>query len=602
MTKVGDSVDGKYDIIDLLGEGGMSRVWLARDKRLNKLWAVKEIGRTAKDANNAVVIQSLIAEANLMKQLDHPALPRIVDIIETDQTTYVVMDYIEGESLNRTMRRLGRPMAATDVIEWGIQLCDALEYLHTRTPPVIYRDMKPGNIMLRDDGTVKLIDFGIAREYKEHKSSDTQILGTQGYAAPEQFSRTAQSDARTDIYSLGVTLYHLVTGRSPLDDPVIRPIRQINPQLPEGLEYIISKATQQDPDARYQTCALMRSDLEIYERLTKEYREVQEAKLLRFRLLRTAAVACAVIGLVLAFTSVYFKNSTYENYMMLGASASVNEVNGEASEAERNYTLAIGVEPSEIAPYDAIINDVYKADQNFTITEAQRWVSLYGDHQRDIEGSGSYARLCYDVGSLYFIYFEQEDMDVGRTYELSGGMQAAQWFDRAMQSYTARTEGGQACEGFGESDYRAAGTYKVIGEFYQRLSQATLEGHEGDVYGGFWESLEEGLANLTDDDPIMVKLRLYELAYQEIASPTHLNGFRRVGVERFAAEDMLDKVIEATRLLEDDAKSSEKAAAMYGAIVSGETEARANIERIYGNAAANAASMASESSVTNASE
>ena len=111
MARVGDIIDGKYEVLSLVGQGGMSRVWLARDRRLNKLWAVKEIGRTARDANNEVVVQSLITEANLMKRLDHPMLPRVVDIIEDGKTIFVVMDYVEGTSLKQAMRAAGRPMA-----------------------------------------------------------------------------------------------------------------------------------------------------------------------------------------------------------------------------------------------------------------------------------------------------------------------------------------------------------------------------------------------------------------------------------------------------------------------------------------------------------
>ena len=289
MTRVGDRVDGKYEILSLIGEGGMSRVWLARDQRLNKLWAIKEIDRVARDANNAVVVQSLIAEANLMKRLDHPALPRIVDIVEDEKTVYVVMDYVEGKSLKRVMRDLGRPMDEKDVISWGTQLCDVLEYLHTRTPPVIYRDMKPSNVMLRDDGSVKLVDFGIAREYKEDRSSDTQILGTRGYAAPEQLSRVRQSDVRTDVYALGVTLWSLVTGLAPSAVDVLRPIRQVDPGLSEGLEHIIDRATRQDPAERYQSCAEMRYDLMRHDRLTEGYRSAQRAKVRRFNVARGRA-------------------------------------------------------------------------------------------------------------------------------------------------------------------------------------------------------------------------------------------------------------------------------------------------------------------------
>lgn len=583
MAKIGEIIDGKYEVLSLIGEGGMSRVWLARDKRLNKLWAVKEIGRTAKDANNTVVVQSLIAEANLMKKLDHPTLPRIVDIIENGKTIFVVMDYVEGESLSEVMKRLGHAMNETEVIDWGIQLCDVLEYLHTRTPPVIYRDMKPSNIMLRDDGTVKLIDFGIAREYKEDRSSDTKILGTRAYAPPEQFSRNAQTDPRSDIYSLGVTMHHLVTGRHPSDDPVIRPIRELNPKLSEGLEYILRKATQQDPSARYQSCAEMRYDLENYEKMTQEYRGVQKAKLKKFSTLCILAVSFALLGGVCLATSSYFKNSTFESYMQQAAAASVEEVEGQASAAEQLYSSAIGVEPGDIVPYQALVNDVYKADWNFTIAEASRWSTLFTANRSDLAGLPEYAKLCYDVGTLFYVYYEQSETDgEERTYAMSGGVQAAQWYQYAIDSYDEAVEAGRECT-LTPTERRAAATYVTIGQFYRKLSQETLEGNEGSVYEGYWDSLEQAFEGLSEEDPVMVKLRLYELVSEAVCSPTYLNGFRRAGVDEGRAADLMERVLAATKELEADVSSNEKSQSMYDAIIGSAETTKAAIESVYGN-------------------
>lgn len=595
MAKIGEIIDDKYEVLSLIGEGGMSRVWLARDKRLNKLWAVKEIGRTAKDANNTVVVQSLIAEANLMKKLDHPTLPRIVDIIENGKTIFVVMDYVEGESLSEVMKRLGHAMNESEVIDWGMQLCDVLEYLHTRKPPVIYRDMKPGNIMLRDDGTVKLIDFGIAREYKEDRSSDTKILGTRAYAPPEQFSRNAQTDPRSDIYSLGVTMHHLVTGRHPSDDPVIRPIRELNPKLSEGLEYILQKATQQDPSDRYQSCAEMRYDLENYEKLTREYRSVQKAKLKKFNTLCVLAVSFALIGGACLAASSYFKNSTFESYMQQAVAASVDEVEGKASDAEQLYFSAIEVEPSDITPYQALVNDVYKADWNFTITEASRWSTLLTTHRSDVESSPEYAKLCYDVGTLFYVYYEQEETDgEERTYAMSGGVQAAQWYQYAIDAYDEAEQSNRECT-LTPAERRAAATYVTIGQFYRKLSQETLEGNEGSVYEGYWDSLEEAFGILSDEDPVMVKLRLYELVSEAVCSPTYLNGFRRAGVEELQATDLMDRVLKATKGLEADVSSNEKSQAMYDAIVGSAETAKETIESVYGNAGVQAEASAAES-------
>ena len=231
MAERGTIIEGKYEVLKLIGKGGMSKVYLAMDKNLNKQWAIKEIERKAYDKKNEVVVASAMAEANMMKKLDYPSLPRIVDIIEKENVIYVVMDYIEGETLSSVLSKEGAQPQEV-VIEWAKELCRVLDYLHTQNPPIIYRDMKPANIMLQPNGNIKLIDFGIAREYKEQNLADTVSLGTKGYAAPEQFGGKGQTDARTDVYCLGVTLYHLLTGQNPCEPPYeIYPIRYWNPQF-----------------------------------------------------------------------------------------------------------------------------------------------------------------------------------------------------------------------------------------------------------------------------------------------------------------------------------------------------------------------------------
>ncbi len=192
------------------------------------------------------------------------------------------MDYIEGESLKEKIEREHR-VSAEEVVEWAKQLSDVLAYLHNRKPnPIIYRDMKPDNIMLTPDGKVKLIDFGIAREYKSESSTDTTNLGTKAYAAPEQIAGK-QTDNRTDIYSLGVTLYHLVTGKSLSEPPFeIRPIRTWDSTLPEGLEYIIQRCTQVEPEERYQQVEQLYADLMNIDKLTQGYKKLLVKRLSYF--------------------------------------------------------------------------------------------------------------------------------------------------------------------------------------------------------------------------------------------------------------------------------------------------------------------------------
>lgn len=163
MIRIGEIIDGRYEILKEIGRGGMSIVYLAMDNRLNKSIVVKEI-RRRDNSNNKLLMDSLKQESDLLKNLDHAALPKIYDIIDRGDI-YVVMDYIEGESLNRKLKREGK-IQAKEVINYGIQLAKVLSYLHNRPTPIIYRDMKPDNVMLTPDGRIKLIDFGISKEYK----------------------------------------------------------------------------------------------------------------------------------------------------------------------------------------------------------------------------------------------------------------------------------------------------------------------------------------------------------------------------------------------------------------------------------------------------
>lgn len=258
--EVGQLFDGKYKILKLLGQGGMGKVYLAENIKLGTLWAVKQIYRRAD------VKVDLLAEPNILKRLSHPALPKIFDIIEDEENIYVIVDYIEGVSLDKKLKSECR-FAEEKVAGWAKQICEVLHYLHTCKPnPIIYRDMKPSNIILTDSGNLKLIDFGIAREYKTDSGSDTVYIGTKGYAAPEQYG-TGQTNVTTDIYGLGVTLYHLITGKSPGEPPYeIKPVRYFDRNISEDMEFIILKCSKQNPEERYQSVDEILRDLESIEK------------------------------------------------------------------------------------------------------------------------------------------------------------------------------------------------------------------------------------------------------------------------------------------------------------------------------------------------
>lgn len=356
MTKEGTVLDGKYEIWKEVGRGGMSIVYLARDNRLNKQWAVKEIKNDGSKSTKTL-LKGLEREANILKNVDHPVLPRIVDIINQEGVIYVVMDFIEGETISDRLKKEGAQPQEL-VIEWGLQLASALDYLHKMNPPVIYRDMKPSNVMIKPEGGVKLIDFGTAKEYDVENNADTTALGTRGYAAPEQFGDSKgrgiyNTDERTDIYNLGATLYHIVTGMNPCEPPYeIRPIREWNPALSTGLEKILLKCTQADPKDRYQNCSELMYALEHYNELDDEYRKKNKRKLAAFVSTAVLAVAAGVTSLIGYSGLQKIKLDNYNTYIETGNNY---RVEGDYAEAAEQYKKAFELDGSEAEAYDKYI-------------------------------------------------------------------------------------------------------------------------------------------------------------------------------------------------------------------------------------------------------
>ena len=254
---VGTILDGKYEILKLVGQSATSKVFLAKLLSLNKLVAVKTLNVFYK--NNEQVRQALINEANILRQLEFPAIPNVLEIVEKNDNAFIVTDYIEGETLDTIVEEWGA-QSVEKVIDWAIQLCDILEYLHSQEPPIIYRDVKPANFMLQPNGNIKVLDFGIARTYKSSKAADTNCLGTSGYAPPEQYG-SAQTDRRSDIYSLGMTMYNICFGIAPkgLDFKVAD---QAQTAVEKDLLTVIKKCTQLNPNDRYRSCMELKNELD----------------------------------------------------------------------------------------------------------------------------------------------------------------------------------------------------------------------------------------------------------------------------------------------------------------------------------------------------
>ena len=541
MLEIGSIVDGKYKILNQIGKGGMSVVYLAINEAANKPWAIKEVRKDGtKDFE--VVRQGLIVETDMLKRLNHPNLPSIVDVIDRDDTFLIVMDYIEGKSLSSVIKENGA-QPQEYVIEWAKQLCDVLGYLHSRKPPIIYRDMKPSNVMLKPDGNVTLIDFGTAREYKnKNMVEDTTCLGTQGYAAPEQFGGHGQTDARTDIYNLGATIYHLVTGHNPAKPPYeMYPIRKWNPHLSSGLEQIIIKCTRPNPDERYRSCSELMYALEHYNEMDYAYQKTQKLKFWSFAATLALSVGLFTTAGIMHHKEKAYAAQNYDAYYKLAESSATEE------EFVENIEHALDLDASHYDAYNLILEKY--AGEFFTNEEEKGSITFdeYGkinnivtknsknsDGSRldDLENSDlyNYYQFCYRFG-----------LDIWSGVE-NGGNTAKSWLERVKEY--------QDGEKTNNKDYQTAQLLISLSEY---SSGSSNKFDSNTDYAQFWTDIESIYTKASDSQTFSTKAsQLY--AYQKILSiisdNDNLNGF--YGVVN------IEKIYQMVDNIEDQVKNTSK--------------------------------------------
>lgn len=514
MLEIGSIVDGKYKILNKIGQGGMSVVYLAMNERANKQWAIKEVRKDG-TKDYEVVKQGLIAETDILKRLNHPHLPSIIDVIDCDDTFLIVMDYIEGRTLDHWLKKEGA-QPQERVVEWAKQICDVLGYLHSRKPPIIYRDLKPSNVMLKPDGKIMIIDFGTAREFKEQSIEDTKCLGTQGYAAPEQYGGHGQTDARTDIYNLGATMYHLLTGHNPSLPPYeMYPIRQWNPSLSSGLEAIVTKCTQRNPNDRYQSCAELMYALEHFDELDIEYRKQQKRKWGTF----LAACSLTAVSLIGCLGFKFAENSTiknsYDGYLRAASNAATQE------EKVDYYRDAINLDPSRgdawLSLLDVFIDGTGTGDGGlFTQEEDVQMKEILG-----YTGSGSrtnesylesnqeaYDEFSFQMGLAYFYYYGEE----------GNKPMSRSWFETAAESSSLEP-----------NKVERAKRFAKIAGYSQRLDTRDLAGDSEVSYADYWADMVELTSgDLTAIDNEQTALVMYkEMVYQIYKNALN---FRQAGV------------------------------------------------------------------------
>ncbi len=375
--------------------------------------------------------------------------------------------------------------------------------------------------MLKPDGNIMLIDFGAAREYKYQNSKDTISLGTRGYAAPEQYERKGQSDARTDIYCLGVMLFQLLTGESP---HVLCPICQINPSLSSGLEAVLVKCTQVKKENRYQSCQELMYALEHYFEWDAEYQKQQRKKLVPFMasLMLTAALEAGAV--FFAWKRMEARNHNYEAYLL----AARNAVSAE--DAVRNYRNAAALDPARKEAYLELLEEVFLDDDVLTAEESEVLRSVliaYGDGKQTNEqafqrNQSGYEEFAYAAGiAYYYKYEEKSNKKNAKIY-----LEIAAASERLDEKKTERSR-------------RLA----VIADYYSRVGMIDEAGDMSITYRDYWEDLTAlSAGNLVEMDNERTALVMYEELVSQICTRTA--EFRDSGVEKEEMQQQLSNIRE----------------------------------------------------------
>lgn len=560
MLEIGSLVDGKYKILSEIGHGGMSVVYMAINEKANKTWAVKEVRKDGKMDFNTVR-QGLMAEIETLKKLKHPNLPSIVDVIEDEDSFIIVMDYIEGRSLDKIIEENGA-QPESFVVEWAKQLCDVFGYLHSRTPPIIYRDMKPANIMLKPDGNIMVIDFGTAKNY-EIDLGETTGIGTIGYAAPEQYigSGLGRTDARTDIYCLGITMYHLLTNVDPCKNLISdKSIRSVNPSLSHGLDAIIQKCTQYQPSDRYQSCAELMYDLENYEILEPLYKKKQKRKLFSFFLVILMSIIFAIGGLALNLTAAQIATDTYETKIYEASKTT----DYETKLSIYQECIAIPNKAGEKDAYLGLIQTFKDNDSVFTVEEAKLLEKLIKNNKTELqEDLANYTEICFETGKLYWYYY-----DYGDGSQVTRAKSSIEWFQDVLDN---------APDGF--ENLGMARVYANIGVFYRDITTNITEASDKGKYKPLVDNLTELMNSVAMDanESEIVKLQLIELtrgAIQQYATKFKVDGVTE------------DQLLELYKLIVDTVNSiettTEKTEALKATTVSNLPDTKSAIESAYG--------------------
>ena len=498
MAVIGSLIKGKYEILKLLGKGGMSRVYLALDCHLNKQWAVKEVIKEDSVEGRAF-LKAALKEADVIKGLDHPGIPRVVDIIDYEDVVYIVMDYVEGESLGKLLRESG-PLNQEMAITIAEDICNIFSYLHSLKYPIIYRDLKPDNIMLTPAGSVKLVDFGNVLILDGNNTIESGKLGTKGYAAPEQFAAESNEDERTDIYSFGATLYSLLTGSNPGEYEAIKPIRYINSELSAGLERIIIRCMSEKPEDRYQSFDEVTYALWHYEEADEKYLSRLKMRMGLFLGTLILSVFSLLFGIVFYNKYIDKRDNNYESHL-IKASEEVS-----FDETIDEYRSAIALLPGDKRAYIQMIGYM-KSDAAFDVNEEAILRQLINENIDALKADNTFGYVCFETGHLYWFYYDygSENNDSDALLRMKA---ALPWMKNAYANLDPVSE---------PDIMRLCAIYIDIAEFNTGINLMVEEAADVGVYAEYYVSLNNLYCVIGPDDSELLNLEVCETILDSIS-------------------------------------------------------------------------------------
>ena len=474
----GDIVLNDYEILKVLHNGSMSNVYLVKDINLGTLWVLKE---ALKDGSSAgkVRYDSIIREANIIKALNHDGVPRIVTMKEFEDRTLILMDFVEGYSLQQLIAQNGK-LNTELTLNLMLQLAAVMSYLHKKK--LIYRDLKPDNVMV-EHGKVKLLDFGISEVVRPDNQVIKENLGTRGYAAPEQHKIGSRYDFRSDIYSFGATMFHVLTGVHPYNfqtyvketskGKVRRPdrtiplnVRDLVPGISESLAEFILKCTKIDPEERFQSFEEVIYGLQNYTKIDSKQMKIYRDKIRT--LIGLGVIGVVVVGSSLIPFSLEGRNID-KNFMQQISVA-------RQTDNEEDWVKALNIKGNDIEALNGYLEST-KTDGEFSPDEQKNLLKYVTPSLNELKQEKGYNELAYNIGQTYWFY---TDTPEDRLMSLT-------WFEDAVKYKSENSD--------------KANIMHSIGSFEKNISGAVRESKDAGLYEKYWANLMN-VKQLTDKNNV----------------------------------------------------------------------------------------------------